>query len=118
MTRKTLLAAALAAGSLMGVVSVAQAIPAVVATPGTYYGGPQVYNPGPQVYYPGQSVIVQTAPPAPLYEAVPAPREGYVWAPGHFEWRNGQYAWVSGEWMMSRPGFAWHAPRWEQRGDG
>ena len=25
------------------------------------------------------------APPAPQYEAVPAPRPGYAWAPGHWQ---------------------------------
>lgn len=121
MNRKTLLTAALAAGSLMGVVSVAQAVPAVVAPSGTYYPGTTVYpgQPNATVYsYPGQTVIVQPAPPAPLYEAVPAPREGYVWAPGHYEWRNGQYVWIGGEWMTAREGFAWRAGHWEQRNDG
>ena len=120
MNRK-LIAAALAAGSLMGIASVAQAVPAVVANTGSYYPGTTVYpgQPNTTVYgYPGQAVIVQAAPPAPLYEAVPAPREGYAWAPGHFEWRNGQYAWVGGEWMTARPGFAWRAGHWEQRNDG
>jgi hypothetical protein len=112
MTRKTLLAAALAAGSLVGAVSVAHAVPAVVAPPGTYAPGTAVYS------YPGQAVIVQPAPPAPLVEQVPAPREGYVWTPGHFEWRNGQYAWIPGEWMSARPGFAWRSPRWQQQPDG
>ena len=106
MTRNTLLAAALAAGSLMGVASVAQAVPAVVANSGTVYT------------YPNQAVLVQSPPPAPIYEAQPSPREGYVWAPGHFEWRNGQYAWIGGEWMTDRPGFAWRGGHWEQRNDG
>lgn len=120
MKRKTLLAAALAAGSLMGLASVAQAVPAVVATPGTYYNGTTVYTaPGTTVYStPVETVTVATAPPAPLYEAVPAPREGYVWAPGHYSWRHGQYVWTPGEWMASRPGFAWQAAHWEQRSDG
>ena len=107
MTRKTLLAAALAAGSLMGFVSAAQAVPAVVAN-----SGPTVYT------YPAQTILVQPAPPAPISEPMPAPREGYVWAPGHYEWRNGQYVWMGGEWMTARPGFAWRSGHWEQRDDG
>ena len=120
MNRK-LIAAALAAGSLMGVASVAQAVPAVVANTGTYYPGTTVYpsQPNTTVYsYPGQAVLVQPAPPAPVVESVPAPREGYVWAPGHYEWRNGQYAWVGGEWMNDRPGFAWRAGHWTQANNG
>ena len=103
MNRKTLLAAALAGGALMGVSSVAQAVPAVVAsTP--YPGGPYV--------------IVQSAPPAPVYEAIPAPRQGWVWAPGHYEWRDGRYVWSSGRWVQDRPGWEWQEARWLQRPDG
>lgn len=125
MNRKTLFAAALAAASLLGA-GVAQAVPAVVAPSGAYPGAP--YYPGATVHstppvttvytYPNQAVIVQPPPPAPIYEATPAPVEGYVWSPGHYEWRNGQYVWVRGEWMTSRPGFAWQPGHWEQRGDG
>ena len=130
MNTKTLLAAALAAGSLMGFASVSQATPAVVAgtgygpsAPAPYYGGTPVYN-GVPVYngtvyaHPGETVVIRSAPPAPVYEAVPTPREGYVWAPGHYEWRNGQYAWIGGEWIAARPGYAWQAAHWEQRTDG
>jgi hypothetical protein len=121
MNRKTLLAAALAAGSLLGVVSVAQAVPAVVANTGSYYSGTPVYpsQPNTTVYgYPNQVALVQPAPPAPIYEAVPAPRSGYVWAPGHYEWRNGQYAWIGGEWMTARAGYGWRAGHWQQASDG
>jgi hypothetical protein len=121
MTRKTLLAAALAAASLLGVTTAAQAVPAVVANTGSYYPGTTVYPslPGATVYtYPSQAVVVQPAPPAPVVESMPAPRAGYVWTPGHYEWRNGQYAWIGGEWLPARPGFAWRAGHWEQRYDG
>ena len=122
MNRKTLLAAALAAGSLLGVANVAQAVPAVVATPGTYpSSSSNVYSyPGPATVYtqPGQVVMVQPAPPAPMYEAVPASREGYIWAPGHYVWDGGRYLWRPGEFVASRPGWAWQAARWEQRTDG
>jgi len=122
MKHKSLIAAALAAGSLLGVAGLANAAPAVVAgtvpytsstpyyggAPAPYYGSTQVYN----------GVVVQSAPPAPLYEAVPASREGYIWAPGHYVWDNGRYVWRGGEWMASRPGYAWQAAHWEQRTDG
>ena len=64
------------------------------------------------------TAIVSVAPPAPVYEATPAPREGYVWAPGHHEWRNGQYVWVQGHWLQARSGYEYREPRWVQRGDG
>jgi hypothetical protein len=131
MQRNNLLAAALAAGSLMGIASAAHAVPAVVA--GTQYGPPTVYQapapvysyPSPNGYgYPGQTVysqptvIVQSAPPAPIYERVPATREGYIWAPGHYVWDGSRYTWRSGEWMAARPGYGWQAAHWEQRTDG
>jgi hypothetical protein len=33
-------------------------------------------------------VYLDVAPPAPRYEVVPAPRRGYVWQPGFWEWRG------------------------------
>lgn len=111
MNRKLILAAAAAAVSLAGV---AQAAPAVVA--GTYYGGAPYYGP-PQYTY-SAPVEVQVAPPPPVYETAPAPRAGFVWSPGHYEWRNGRYVWLSGHWLAARPGYAWRAPEWQQRPDG
>ena len=61
------------------------------------------------------SVSVNFGPPAPVYERVPAPRPGYVWAPGHYEYKHGRYAWAGGRWMKDRPGYAYHAPDWQQR---
>jgi hypothetical protein len=110
MNRMNLILAALAGASLMGLASTSQAAPAVVA--GTYGAPPAVYG------YPTQPVLMQPAPPAPMYEPVPAPREGLIWAPGHYTWDNGRYVWQSGRWIASRPGFAWQAAHWEQRADG
>jgi hypothetical protein len=88
MRNKTVLGAALA-GALMGFGMAAQAYTAIVA-----------------------------APPTARYEAVPAPRAGMVWAPGHYEWRGGEYAWVEGRWMRDRPGYEYREPRWVQRANG
>ena len=90
MKNKTLLAAALAA-TLMGFGAAAQA---------------------------QYTAIVSAAPPAPRHEAVPAAREGWVWAPGHYEWRHGEYAWMEGHWMRERAGYEYREPRWVQRADG
>ena len=38
------------------------------------------------------TAIVATAPPPPLQEAIPADRPGYVWSPGHYQWRGNQYS--------------------------
>ena len=102
MNRKNLIATALAAGSLMGAASVAQAVPAVVAGTGAH----------------PQHVFVQPAPPAPIHEAVPAPRAGYIWTPGHYVWNGSQYVWQGGTWLEMREGFAWKPAHWEQRADG
>ena len=64
------------------------------------------------------SVSVQFGPPAPVYERVPAPRPGYVWAPGPYEYQRGRYAWTGGRWLAARPGYAYHAPHWVERGPG
>lgn len=89
MFRKTLFAAAFAAG-LMGVGAAAHA----------------------------QVATITIAPPAPRYEVVPAPVSGRVWAPGHWEWRHGQYVWDEGHWVVAREGYDYRAPRWVQRADG
>jgi hypothetical protein len=62
-----------------------------------------------------RAVIVQVAPPAPRQEAIPAPRRGFVWAPGHYEWRHRRHEWVSGSWLRERRGYAFHEPRWVER---
>jgi hypothetical protein len=72
--------------------------------------------------------FVNVAPPAPVYEVVPAPRPGWVWAPGYWEWRHGRHVWIAGHWIRERRGFVyvpgawvmrdghyyWHEPRWER----
>jgi hypothetical protein len=90
MRNKTLLGAALAA-ALMGLGAAAQA---------------------------QYTAIVSVAPPAPRHEVAPAPRTGWVWAPGHYEWRGGEYAWTEGQWMRDRSGYEYREARWVQRGDG
>jgi hypothetical protein len=32
----------------------------------------------------GVSVVIGNAPPPPRFESVPAPRRGYIWAPGYW----------------------------------
>jgi hypothetical protein len=60
-------------------------------------------------------IYLDVAPPPARYEVAPAPRAGYIWAPGYWDWRNGRHAWVRGHWVRERPGFYWHPSRWEQR---
>ena len=61
-------------------------------------------------------IVSETAPPALRTERAPAPRDGYVWAAGHWELRGHDYAWVGGTWITERRGARWAADRWEQQG--
>jgi hypothetical protein len=63
-------------------------------------------------------VFIGVAPPPPRIERIPAPRHGYVWAPGHWEWNGRRHIWVGGYWIAERPGYAYSAPVWVQRGGG
>ena len=58
------------------------------------------------------SVDIRVAPPAPRYEVVPAARDGYMWVPGHWDWRGRRHHWVSGTWVRERPGYVYTQPTW------
>ena len=47
---------------------------------------------------------VNVAPPVAPYEVVPAPRAGYAWVPGYWDWRYNRYHWVAGRWEHNRAG--------------
>jgi len=64
------------------------------------------------------ATVITVAPPAPRHEILPAPREGWAWAPGHYEWRHGEYVWIEGHWLRERVGYEYREPRWVQRGNG
>lgn len=59
--------------------------------------------------------VVQVAPPPPRHERIPRARHGYIWEPGHWEWRGQRHDWVRGMWLAERPGFVYSQPRWQQR---
>ena len=59
-------------------------------------------------------VQLNFGPPPPRYEAVPAPRRGYVWAPGHWEWNGHRHVWAEGHWIRAREGYAYRAPEWRE----
>lgn len=62
-------------------------------------------------------IFVQIAPPEVRYEPVPAPRVGYVWTPGYWDWRGDRHVWVGGTFVVDRPGFYYERPLWIQRED-
>jgi hypothetical protein len=48
-------------------------------------------------------------------ERVGAPRRGYVWVAGYWDWRNGRYQWTRGHYERSKAGKRWRQPQWEER---
>ena len=59
------------------------------------------------------------------HEYAAAHRPGYVWVPGHREWKGHRRAWVPGHWERARGysgygygAYAQHTPRWDRDGDG
>jgi hypothetical protein len=90
--RKMLLSALIAAGTIGGV---ATPLPSVAAA--------------------NVDIQLNFGPPPLRYEAVPAPRSGYVWSPGHWAWDGRGHVWVAGHWVTARPGYAYYAPGWVER---
>lgn len=60
-------------------------------------------------------VIVRDAPPAERAERAPQPRRGYLWVPGHWDWKYDNHVWTRGHWLKARAGYVYQAPAWEQR---
>jgi hypothetical protein len=60
-----------------------------------------------------QLVIVEVAPPPLRAEDIPAPREGYLWAPGYWNYDGTTYVWVDGRFLPDQAGAVYVAPRWE-----
>ena len=58
---------------------------------------------------------VSVAPPPAYVEAVPAPRVGFVWVPGYWDWRHSRHHWVAGHWVRNRPGYYYAPARWYHR---
>jgi WXXGXW repeat (2 copies) len=59
-------------------------------------------------------VEVTVRPPAPRVVVVPAPRVGYVWAPGYWQWNGHTHLWVDGVWIHEKRGQHWVAAHWEE----
>lgn len=63
------------------------------------------------------SVDIQIgAPPPPRVELLPAPRRGYVWTPGYWNWNGRRHYWVGGTWVRHRPGYVYTQPAWVDDG--
>ena len=57
-------------------------------------------------------VYINIGPPPPRVEVMPAPRPGYLWTPGYWDWRHGRHYWVGGTWVRERPGYIYTRPEW------
>jgi len=61
-------------------------------------------------------VEVDVRPPPPRVVVLPAPRRGYVWAPGYWRWNGYEHVWTEGYYVARpRPRAEWISGRWEQR---
>jgi|SRR5277367_2287785 len=56
------------------------------------------------------------APPPMREERAPVARDGYVWAPGYWEWTGHSYSWVAGRFLFEHRGAHWVPDRWDQAG--
>jgi hypothetical protein len=63
-------------------------------------------------------VDITIAPPPPRVEVVPAPRVGYVWAPGYWRWNGHKHVWANGVWVRERHGWHWEPDAWVQAPNG
>ena len=70
----------------------------------------------PATSYGAVIVDVDVAPPPLQVEVVPAPRAGFVWGPGYWNWVGGHHVWVGGRWIHERPGYHWVPETWVQAG--
>ncbi|HET7664265.1 MAG TPA: hypothetical protein VFK31_11590 [Rhodanobacteraceae bacterium] len=64
------------------------------------------------------SIRIGIAPPPPRWERVPAPRAGFIWAPGYWRWTGAAYIWIGGSWHRHRPGYRYVRPRWHHERGG
>jgi hypothetical protein len=60
-------------------------------------------------------VYVTVAPPALRDEVIPEQREGYVWAPGYWNYENNNHVWVQGNSVPAREGYVYQPHRWVER---
>ena len=61
----------------------------------------------------------RSAPPAIKVEAEATQRRaGFIWIPGHYEWKAGTYGWTVGHWEREQASKKWRAGAWTVGKDG
>ncbi len=68
---------------------------------------------GPDISW-GVTISSGMPPPPVRYEPMPAPRAGYVWVEGYWNWNGGAYVWVPGRWTRARSGYEYAQPHWQE----
>ena len=61
------------------------------------------------------SMQLNVGPPPPMYEPVPAPRDGYVWAQGYWDYDHDRHVWRKGHWEREHHGERYAQGEWTQR---
>ena len=64
------------------------------------------------------NINIGEAPPPLRAELVPAPRNGYLWVPGFWNWDGSRHVWSGGHWERARASYTYVAPTWRQEGEG
>jgi hypothetical protein len=80
--------------------------------------GAAAWMPLPSMAQTGFNLVINSAPPPPRFETVPAPRRGYVWAPGYWNWDGGRHVWLGGHWEPERNGYQYRSHEWVRDGGG
>ena len=60
-------------------------------------------------------VDIEVRPPPDRVVVVPAPRSGYVYAPGYWRWNGRTHVWVDGRFLRERRDAHWIPAHWEER---
>ena len=71
------------------------------------------------VYAADVEVQINAAPPPPVKVEVspPAPRTGYIYEPGHYNWDGQKYQWQDSRYIEARPGRTYTPTTVEKKGD-
>ena len=71
------------------------------------------------VYADKVEIEINAAPPPPVKVEVapPAPRAGFIYEPGHYNWDGQKYTWQDSRFIPERQGLVYEPSTLEKRGD-